>query len=207
MNLLPIFLKLEGRPCLLIGAGNVALEKIGSLLKTGLRLRVIAPQARPEIQRMHGEGKLEWIERSFELSDLDGNLLVIAATNDPAVNRAVYRGALERSILCNSVDDIPNCDFFFGSVVRRGDLQIAISTAGNSPAVAQRLRKEIDEQLPEDLGPWLDKLGQLRREILAQTPPSEARKLLLHELAQRPLCDSVSCPSRQLADRSFPTAL
>ncbi len=171
MNLLPIFLKLEGRPCLLVGAGNVALEKISSLLRTGLALRVIAPQARSEIRQMHSEGKLEWIERCFEPSDLDGNLLVIAATNDPAVNRAVYLGALERSILCNSVDDIPNCDFFFGSVVRRGDLQIAISTAGNSPAVAQRLRREIDEQLPEDLGAWLDTLGRLRREILDGTHP------------------------------------
>ena len=199
MNLLPIFLKLEDRPCLLIGAGNVALEKIGSLLRTGLALRVIAPRARPEIHQMHREGKLDWIERCFEPSDLDGNLLVIAATNDPAVNRAVYLGALERGIFCNSVDDIPNCDFFFGSVVRRGDLQIAISTAGNSPAVAQRLRKEIDEQLPEDLGRWLDALGALRREILDETQPSEARKLLLHQLAQRPLCASATCPSRQLA--------
>ena len=77
----------------------------------------------------------------------------------PEVNAEVYQGALERSILCNSVDDIPNCDFFFGSVVSRGDLQIAISTAGESPAVAQRLRREIDEQLPEDLGPWLGKPG------------------------------------------------
>ena len=78
--------------------------------------------------------------------------MVIAATDVPEVNAAVYREAVERGILCNSVDDIPNCDFFFGSVVRRGDLQIAISTAGESPAVAQRLRREIDEQLPDDLG-------------------------------------------------------
>ena len=199
MNLLPIFLKLEDRPCLLVGAGNVALEKIGSLLRTGLALRVIAPEARPEIRQLHREGRLKWINRSFEPSDLDGNLLVIAATNNPAVNRSIYLGALERDILCNSVDDIPNCDFFFGSVVHRGDLQIAISTAGNSPAVAQRLRREIDEQLPKDLGAWLDALGQLRREILDETQPSEARKLLLHQLAQRPLCDSATCPSRELA--------
>ena len=105
----------------------------------------------------------------------------------------------ERNILCNSVDDIPNCDFFFGSVVSRGDLQIAISTAGESPAFAQRLRREIDEQLPHDLGPWLANLGQLRREVLATHPRSEERKLLLHELAHRQICDSLSCSTRQLA--------
>ena len=198
-SLLPIFLKLEDRSCLLVGAGTVALDKISSLLKTGLDLRVVAPSANIEIRQLAAEGKLEWIEREFKPSDLDGNLLVIAATNSPEVNAAVYRGSVERGILCNSVDDIPNCDFFFGSVVGRGDLQIAISTAGASPAFAQRLRREIDEQLPEDLGPWLEELGGLRREVLATQPRRESRKLLLHQLAQRQLCESASCPSRQMA--------
>jgi uroporphyrin-III C-methyltransferase/precorrin-2 dehydrogenase/sirohydrochlorin ferrochelatase len=199
MSLLPIFLKLEGRRCLLVGAGNVALDKIGSLLKTGLRLRVVAPEARLEVRQLALEGKLEWIERRFETADLDGNFLVITATDSHEVNSAVYRGAVERNILCNSVDDIPNCDFFFGSVVSRGDLQIAISTAGESPAFAQRLRREIDEQLPQDLGPWLASLGELRRDVLATHPAGEARKLLLHQLAQRQVCASQSCPSRLLA--------
>ena len=157
MSLLPVFLKLDGRPGLLVGAGTVALEKIGSLLKTGLRLRVIAPQAKPEVQELAAVGKLEWVQRCFEASDLDGNFVVIAATDSPAVNAEVYRLAVERGILTNSVDDIPHCDFFFGSVVSRGELQIATSTAGESPALAQRLRREIDAQLPTDLGPWLDR--------------------------------------------------
>jgi uroporphyrin-III C-methyltransferase/precorrin-2 dehydrogenase/sirohydrochlorin ferrochelatase len=200
LSLLPIFLKLEGRPGLLVGAGSVALEKIGSLLKTGVRLRVVAPQVHPEIRQLAQEGKLAIVERAFELADLDGNFLVITATDSPSVNRVVYAGALERNILCNSVDDNPNCDFFFGSVVSRGDLQIAISTAGESPAFAQRLRREIDEQLPQDLGPWLANLGQLRREVLATHPRTEERKLLLHELAHRQICDSPTCSTRQLAN-------
>ncbi len=199
MTLLPIFLKLDNRPGLLVGAGTVALEKIGSLLKTGVKLRVVAPQARPEVRQLAAEGKLEWIEREFQPSDLDGNFIVIAATDVPDVNAAVYREAVARGIACNSVDDIPNCDFFFGSVVSRGDLQIAISTAGESPAVAQRLRREIDEQLPQDLGPWLTQLGALRREVLATHPRSEERRLLLHELAQRQICESALCSTRQLA--------
>ena len=120
MSLLPIFLKLDGRRCLLVGAGHVALDKIGSLLSTGVRLRVIAPEALPAVQRLAEEGRLAWIQREFAPDDLDGHWLVIAATNVPEVNAAVYREAVERGILANSVDDIPNCDFFFGSVVSRG---------------------------------------------------------------------------------------
>jgi uroporphyrin-III C-methyltransferase/precorrin-2 dehydrogenase/sirohydrochlorin ferrochelatase len=199
MKMLPIFLKLDDRDCLLVGAGLIALEKIGTLLATGLRLRIVAPEAIPEITRMAADGVVEWIDKRFEPSDLDGLFLVIAATNDPAVNQAVYRAASEKRVLCNSVDDVPNCDFYFGSVVSRGDLQIAISTAGQSPAVAQRLRREIDEQLPADLGPWLESLGNLRREVLATHPRGEARKALLHQLVERQICNSDACPSRQLA--------
>lgn len=199
MSLLPIFLKLDGRRGLVVGAGTVAFDKINSLLKTGLRLRVVAPLARQEIRQLAIEGRLEWIERPFEIADIDGIDLVIAATNSAEVNAQVYREAVARRILVNSVDDPPHCDFYFGSVVSRGALQIAISTAGESPTVAQQLRREIDEQLPEDLGPWLQDVGRLRREILATHPRGEARRLLLHQLARRPLCDSELCPSRQLA--------
>src|ERR1700746_1198021 len=101
MSLLPIFLKLEGHRCLLVGAGTVALDKIGSLLKTGVKLRVIAPQARPEVRQLAHEGKLEWLEKEFDPTDLDGNDLVIAATDSPDVNTAVYRAALDRGIFCN----------------------------------------------------------------------------------------------------------
>ena len=199
MNLLPVFLKLDGRPGLVVGAGTVALEKIGSLLKTELRLRVVAPDALSEIQQLATDGRIEWIQRPFEIVDLEGNFLVIAATNSAEVNAAVYRGAVERGILANSVDDPPHCDFYFGSVVSRGKLQISISTAGESPAFAQRLRREIDEQLPVDLGPWLEDLGRLRRQILSTHPPGESRKALLHRLAHREICDSTTCPSRRMA--------
>lgn len=199
MSLLPIFLKLEGRRCLVVGAGAVALDKISSLLKTGARLHVVAPEVKAEIRALANDGIIELSQRAFEATDLDHADMVIAATDQPDVNAAVYRGAVERGVLCNSVDDIPNCDFFFGSVVHRGQLQIAISTAGESPALAQRLRREIDAQLPEDLGRWLDQMGELRRDVLATHPRGEERRLLLHELAQRHLCDAATCPTRLMA--------
>ena len=199
MSLLPIFVKLAGRPCLLVGAGEVALQKIPSLLAAEAHVRVIAPRVQAEIAELRSEGRIEIEEREYGESDLEGVFLVIAATNDPAINAAIYRAAVERNILCNSVDDPPHCDFYFGSVVSRGDLQIAISTAGESPALAQRLRREIDEQLPADLEPWLSSLGTLRREVLAEHPAGEARKLLLHQLAQRDVCNSRECPARKFA--------
>lgn len=199
MNLQPIFLKLDGRPGLLVGAGNVALEKLNTLLTSGLRLRVIAPEIKAEIRELASEGKIELLERRFSPEDIDGNFIVIAATDDAEVNASIYRESVRRGVLVNSVDDPPHCDFYFGSVVRRGDLQVAISTAGESPAVAQQLRREIDEQLPEDIGPWLTEVGRLRREILATHAAGEERKSLLHRIAKRRLMKRALPPERERA--------
>jgi siroheme synthase (precorrin-2 oxidase/ferrochelatase) len=117
----------------------------------------------------------------------------------PEVNAAVYRRRLERGIPCNSVDDIPNCDFFFGSVVSRGDLQIAISTAGESPAVAQRLRREIDEQLAADLGPWLANLGEAAPRSPRHPSPQRRAPLCSTNSHSAQICDSPPCSTRQLA--------
>jgi len=206
VSLLPVFLRLEGRKCLVVGAGTVAQAKIENLLEAGAAITVVALHAREAVRKLAHAGALVLRERAFEAPDLDGVFLVIAATNAPDVNRTVHEEAMRRNVLCNAVDDPPNCDFYFGSVVRRGDLQVAISTAGKSPALAQRLRREIDAQLPVDAGPWLAELGQLRNEIRAAMPAGEARNLLLHELAQRPLCASPACPTRLFAQERVATA-
>jgi siroheme synthase-like protein len=199
MSLLPVFIRLENRAVTVVGAGTVALAKIEILLRTGCAITVVAPQAVNGVRELADQKLLIWRTRVFEPADLDGAFLVIAATNDPAVNRSVYVEAGRRSILSNAVDDPPNCDFYFGSVVARGDLQIAVSTAGKSPALAQRLRREIDDQLPHDLGPWLDEIGVLRGEIRASMPAGADRNVLLHELVERPLCSSPECPARLYA--------
>ncbi|MGC2403027.1 MAG: bifunctional precorrin-2 dehydrogenase/sirohydrochlorin ferrochelatase [Acidobacteriaceae bacterium] len=198
-SLFPLFLKLEGKRCLVVGAGSVGLEKIEHLLQCGAAIRVVAPEAITGVKQLHAQGEVEWRPRPFEPGDVQGCHLVIAATSDRKVNQAVFAEASHRSILCNTVDDPPLCDFYFGSVVQRGGLQIAISTAGESPALAQRLRREIDAQLPADLGPWLAQLGQLRREILEAIPSGDERKALLHELAHREVCSSPACPARAFA--------
>lgn len=199
MSLFPAFIKLARRPCLVVGAGHIALEKVGPLLAAEADLRVVAPRVCGEIRELAVAGRLQLAERAWSPVDLDGVFLVIAATDKPEVNASVYEAAVERNILCNSVDDPPHCDFYFGSVVSRGELQIAISTAGESPALAQRLRKEIDAQLPQDLSMWLAETGRLRREVLANVAPGESRKLLLHQLAQREVCGSPTCEARAIA--------
>jgi precorrin-2 dehydrogenase / sirohydrochlorin ferrochelatase len=199
MDLFPIFLKLTSRPCLVIGAGNLAESKIESLRAANGQVTVIAPQANPRIADLAAAGEITWIQREYAPGDVQNHFLVVTATNVPAVNRAVFHEATANNILCNAVDDPPFCDFYFPSVVRRGDLQIAISTAGASPALAQRLRKEINAQLPLDTGDWLTDLGNLRREVVAAEPLNESRKLLLHQLASREVCGYDGCPSRTLA--------
>ena len=200
MPLFPIFLKLTGRPCLVIGAGNLAESKIESLRAAEAAVTVIAPEASARIQSLAAEGAITWHGRSYATGDVvRDTFLVVTATRVPEVNRAVYLEATSKSILCNAVDDPPFCDFYFPSLVNRGDLQIAISTAGASPALAQRLRKELNAALPLDLGPWLEELGNLRREVLQLEPLNEARKQLLHTLATREVCGFDGCPSRAYA--------
>jgi len=200
MSLFPIFLKLTGRPCLVIGAGQLAESKIESLRAADAQVSVIAPDASPMIAELAAAGEIVWQQRAYEPGDVaDGTFLVVTATDVPEVNRAVYLEATSKSILCNAVDDPPYCDFYFPSIVRRGDLQIAISTGGQSPALAQRLRKELNDALPLDLGPWLAELGNLRREVLQLEPLNDARKQLLHNLAAREVCGFDACPSRAYA--------
>ena len=199
MSLFPIFLKLAARPCVVVGAGTIAESKIESLLLAEARVTVIAPEGLERVHRWAESGEIVWHRREYQHGDLRGAFLAVAATNTPPVNRAVYAEANAANILCNAVDDPPFCDYYFPSVVRRGELQIAISTAGESPALAQRLRKELNAQLPLDTGEWLMELGRLRREVTAVEPIGEERKLLLHELAQREVCGFAECPSRMRA--------
>lgn len=199
MSLFPLFLKLTGRPCVVVGGGHLAESKIDSLRAADAAVTVIAPEVNDRIAEQAATGEIVLHRRPYQAGDLANAFLVVAATNDPAVNRAVFAEATANEVLCNAVDDPPFCDFYFPSVVRRGDLQIAISTAGNSPALAQQLRKELNEQLPLDLGEWLADLGNLRREVVAAEPLNQSRRLLLHELAQRQVCAYDQCPSRLLA--------
>jgi precorrin-2 dehydrogenase len=184
MAVFPAFLKLAGRPCLVVGAGPVAEEKVAGLLRAGAAIRVIAPRATPRIRAWSRAKKIRWTARPFRPRDLDGVFLVVAATSSPKLHAGIYAHARGRRVLCNVVDDPAHCDFYYGAVVGRGALQIAISTEGRSPALAQRLKKQIGREFGPKYASWLAKIGKIRERLFAEkklTP--ERRQALLHRLA------------------------
>lgn len=183
MSLFPIFLKLKDRECLVVGAGAIAESKIESLIAAEAKILVVAPDAGPKVIVWALSGVIRWEPRKFEPSDLENMLLVIAATSSRDVNRSVFEEAQSRNILCNAVDDPEYCDFYYPAVVRRGDLQIAISTAGHSPALAQRLRRQFEHDFGPEYGDWLQHLGSIRKALFAREMDPGERRRILHEIA------------------------
>ncbi|PKL16291.1 MAG: siroheme synthase [Spirochaetae bacterium HGW-Spirochaetae-5] len=164
MKLYPIMVNMDSKPAVIIGGGEVAARKVLDLLEAGAFVKVVSPDFNDEIlnaQKSYTD-KLVLLKRKYEKNDLEGAYIVFSATNDSAVNTEVFREAEERGILINAVDDPPNCSFYVPSFVRKGDLIIALSTAGASPAMAARLRREIEKHIPEDIDLVLEKLKTAR---------------------------------------------
>jgi precorrin-2 dehydrogenase / sirohydrochlorin ferrochelatase len=183
MTLFPAFLKLSGRRCLVVGAGPVGEEKIRGLLRAGAEIRVLAPRATALVRALARAGRIRWEPRQFRAADLRGVFLVVAATSSAKLHEQVYLQARRRGVLCNVVDDPPHCDFYYGAVVRRGPLQIAISTSGYSPALAQRVRKQLEQQFGPEYRLWLKELGAAREMLFAKSIDAGRRRSLLHGLA------------------------
>jgi siroheme synthase-like protein len=180
-----MFLKLDGKQCLVVGAGKVGEPKIAGLLGTGARIRVVSLDASPAVREWARQGSVELELRAFTADDLEGAFLAVVATSSRTLNERVYREAQRRRVLCNVVDVPDLCDFFYPAVVRRGDLQIAVSTAGKSPSLAQKIRQQLEKQFGPAYGPWLDELGETRKLILASDLDKERKLDLLHSLASR----------------------
>ena len=202
MSLFPIFVKLQGRLVVVVGGGEIAFGKIDGLLRAGARVRVVAPEVLPDFAELIRSGKIEWLPRKFQPNDLVGATLAIAATSASGVNAAVYRQAEARGILCNAADDIENCHFYYGSIVQRGDLQIAISTNGKSPALAQRLRQELEQQFGLEYEMWLEWLGAARELLRAANGGgTESNKQRLHQLASKPMYERFMKEARKGSSR------
>lgn len=200
-RLFPIFLKLAGRRVLVVGAGKVAEGKIESLIETGASIRVIAPRLSERVQELAKSGSITLEEREFQPADLDGAFIVIVATSATAVNELVYREAQRQGLLCNVVDVPDQCDFFYPAVVRRGDLQIAVSTSGQSPSLAQKIRRQLERQYGEGYAAWLAELGETRREVLKSNLHSEQKRFLLQSLASREALEELLSKNRRLKAR------
>jgi siroheme synthase-like protein len=175
-------LRLSGRPCLVVGGGEVALEKVEGLLACDGDVTVIAPDAVGEIQELAGERSVRWEPRGYEPGDLDGRFLAIAATSDTDVNIAVYDEAERRAMLVNVVDVPPLCNFILPAIVRSGPLAIAISTAGASPALAKRMKREIAEAYGEPYARLAVLLNDARGWAKATLPTYQDRKVFFESI-------------------------
>lgn len=197
-SLFPMFLKLEGRQCLVVGAGKVGEPKISGLLETGARIRVVSLDATRTVREWARAGFIELDLRAFSPDDLDGAFLAIVSTNSRTLNERVYHEAQRRGVLCNVVDVPDLCDFFYPSVVRRGDLQIAVSTAGKSPSLAQKIRQQLEKQYGPAYAAWVQELGETRKLILASDLDKERKLDLLHSLASREALEAALAETREL---------
>ncbi|HZA90194.1 MAG TPA: bifunctional precorrin-2 dehydrogenase/sirohydrochlorin ferrochelatase [Solirubrobacterales bacterium] len=169
-------LLLEGRRCLVVGGGSVGLEKVEGLLACGARVTLVAPDAVPELAEYAAEGSIRWERREYRSSDLDGCLLVVAATGDTEVNIEVHEDAERRPMLVNVVDVPPLCNFILPAIVRSGALAIAISTSGASPALAKRMKREIAESFGEPYARLAMLLNEERGWAKATLPTYRDRK-------------------------------
>jgi len=208
MRTYPMFVSLEGRHCLVVGAGQVGLRKIASLLDCGAAgLTVIEPadpsQALRELAARPG---VTLLRRDFEPGDLDGVFLAIAATSDPDQNLRIGALCRQRGIFCNIVDSPELGSFLVPSSVQRGDLTIAISTGGRSPALAKRIRKDLQERFGEEYAGFLKLMGRLRPMLLALGRPSEENAAIFRRLAGSRLLEALRADDGALA-RSELTAL
>ncbi|MBI2911859.1 MAG: bifunctional precorrin-2 dehydrogenase/sirohydrochlorin ferrochelatase [Chloroflexi bacterium] len=169
----PAYLDLRRRRCLVVGGGEVAERKVETLRECGATITVVSPTLTPGLAEAAQREAIVYHARVFENDDLEGAHLVIAATDDRAANAAVAKQARQRRIWVNSVDDPDSCDFIAPSVVKRGDLVLAISTAGKSPAMARWVREELDRSLPEEWGSLLELAHELRQACrqAGRTPP------------------------------------
>jgi precorrin-2 dehydrogenase / sirohydrochlorin ferrochelatase len=178
-----MFVKLDGRQVLVVGAGRVGEPKIRGLLPTGAKIRAVAREASETVREWACTGKIILEERGFAPSDLDNVFLVVVATSSRDLNEFIYAEAQSRRVLCNVVDVPQQCDFYYPAVVHRGDLQIAISTSGQSPSLAQKIRQQLERQFGPGYVHWVVALGETRRKILASSLKPERKRDLLQSLA------------------------
>jgi len=201
-SLFPMFVKLDGRQVLVVGAGGVGESKIRGLLTTGAKIHVVAREASDAVREWARNGEIILEERSFVPADLDNAVLAVVATSSRELNEFVFLEAQSRHILCNVVDVPEQCDFYYPAVVQRGDLQIAISTSGQSPSLAQKIRQQLERQFGPGYAHWVAALGETRRKILASNLDPQRKRDLLQSLASTEAFEAIITAESKTNGRS-----
>lgn len=192
MSFYPVFVELEGKKVVVVGGGNVACRKVQTLRECGARIHLAGQALTPELQEMVEKEEIHFLGREFKDEYLSHAFMVIAATDDKALNHRISDCAREQGVLVNAVDQPPDCDFIVPSILKRGDLQIAISTSGKSPALARRIRKGLERQFGEEYGTFLSMMGRLRKEILSLGLPQEENSRLFQKIVDADLLKNFS---------------
>ncbi|MDH3356788.1 MAG: bifunctional precorrin-2 dehydrogenase/sirohydrochlorin ferrochelatase [Desulfobacteraceae bacterium] len=187
MRYYPVYLDIKDRDCLVIGGGSVGTRKILTLLSCGANVTVVSTAATEKLHQLSNNGVIKLKERPFQTTDLDDRFLVIGATDNQELNFNIHAEAERRGLLCNIADRPKVCNFILPSIVNRGDLIIAISTSGKSPAFAKKLRKHLEKEFGDEYAELLKLMGAIRKKLLSQDHEPEAHKHLFEQLIERNL--------------------
>ncbi len=193
--LYPVLLKLAGKRCVVVGGGAETGQRVLALLDAGAEVTLIAPEAPEEITRLASY----WEARAYRSGDLEGAFLVIACTGDPSRNAGIFSEAEARGILINTPDDSPHCSFIFPAIHRRGDLVVAVSSSGKSPALASRIRDRIARDLGPEYAEFLDLLGDLRAEVTERFPNFGRRREIWYRLVDSGALEELKAGRRDAA--------
>jgi precorrin-2 dehydrogenase/sirohydrochlorin ferrochelatase len=187
MRYYPVNLDIKNRKCLVVGGGDVGTRKVMTLLDCGARVVVVSPAVTEKIEELSNKGLIKLKRRGFKPTDLDQMFLVIGATDNPELNRQIHTGAERFGMLCNIADRPEVCNFILPAIVNRGDLIIAISTSGKSPAFAKKIRKGLEKKFGTEYADFLTLMGGIRTKLLSEDHEPEAHKHLFENLIKRNL--------------------
>jgi len=185
----PVLLNLRGKRCVVVGERWAVEERVRGLLDAGAAVTVISPELRSALKPLVDAGAIAWIPREYQSGDLDGCFLVVTAARDPEVGCRVFRDAESSGVLASAVDDEPHCCFIYPAVHRQGDLIVAVSSSGRSPALASRLRDRFARETGPEYARLLEILGELRSELRVRFPDFEERKRICYELVDSAALD------------------
>jgi len=192
MKTYPIFAVIEDKPCLVVGGGAVGERKVADLMAAGARVTVVSRTLTPELAALASRGEISYLPEDFRAAQVEGMALVMAATDDPEVNAAVSAAAQARAIWVNVADAPEYCTFIVPAQVRRGDLTLAISTGGASPALARQVREELQQHFGPEYAPYLDLLQRVRTRLLTERRAHPDNAPLFHRLVRSPLREAVA---------------
>jgi precorrin-2 dehydrogenase / sirohydrochlorin ferrochelatase len=178
----PVYIELRNQSCVVIGGGKIAEGKVEGLLAVEARVTVISPELSPRLQELSNQKQITYIPRAYQAGDLTGAFMVICATDQAEINHQVWQEASANRQLVNVVDDTPRCNFIAPSILRKGDLTIAISTSGKAPALAVRLKERFQREIGPEYERFLELAGELREPLAKHIPDFETRKALWYEL-------------------------